>query len=68
MIATQGEEVKKRVREFFNKGHKTGNKMYHGFGGMQGYIKLNEKGEPVPNIALNDHEIDALVAYLQSLK
>ena len=47
---------------------KPGNKMYHGFGGMLGYIKLNEKGEPVPNIALNDHEIDALVAYLQSLK
>ena len=47
---------------------KPGNKMHYGFGGMAGYVKPNEKGELVPNILLNDHEIDALVAYLQSLK
>ena len=47
---------------------KPGNKMHHGYGGMLGYVKLNEKGEQVPNIILNDHELDALTAYLQSLK
>lgn len=47
---------------------KPGNKMYHGFGGMAGYVKLDEKGNTVQNIALNDQEIDALVAYLHSLK
>ena len=47
---------------------KPGNKMFHGFGGMQGYMKPDDKGGTVPNIVLNDQEIDALVAYLHSLK
>jgi cytochrome c oxidase subunit 2 len=47
---------------------KPGNKMYFGLGGMTGYMVPNEKGEMVPNIVLNDQEIDALVAYLHSLK
>lgn len=48
---------------------KPGNKMYYGLGGMAGYVKFDEKTQNwVPNIQLNDHEIDALVAYLQSLK
>jgi cytochrome c oxidase subunit II len=48
---------------------KPGNKMYYGLGGMAGYVKLDPKtGEWVPNIQLNDQEIEALVAYLQSLK
>ena len=55
---------------------KPGNKMYHGVGQMKGYIDLDEQGRPkrgpdgefVRNITLNDGEIDALVAYLHSLK
>lgn len=55
---------------------KPGNKMYHGVGRMQGYLKLDEDGHPmkdadgnlVRNITLTDTEIDALVAYLHSLK
>ena len=47
---------------------KPGNKMYNGFGGMTGYVKTDELGNTVPNIVLNDQEIDALVAYLHSLK
>jgi cytochrome c oxidase subunit II len=48
---------------------KPGNKMYYGLGGMAGYVKLDEKsGDWVPNIQLNDQEIEALVAYLLSLK
>jgi len=47
---------------------KPGNKMYYGIGGMTGYMVPNDKGEMVPNIVLDDQEIDALVAYLHSLK
>ena len=47
---------------------KPGNKMYSGFGGMTGYMKPDDQGEMKPNIILNDEEIDALVAYLHSLK
>lgn len=55
---------------------KPGNKMYHGVGRMQGYLKLDEDGRTmkdasgnlVRNITLTDAEIDALVAYLHSLK
>ena len=47
---------------------KPGNKMYHGFGGMAGYMVPDADGKMVPNIILNDQEIDALVAYLHSLK
>jgi cytochrome c oxidase subunit 2 len=47
---------------------KPGNKMYMGLGGMTGYMVPNDKGEMVPNIVLNEQEIDALVAYLHSLK
>jgi cytochrome c oxidase subunit 2 len=53
---------------------KPGNKMVHGIGGMAGYYKLDdgkimvENGKPVRNIVLDEQEIDALVAYLQSLK
>lgn len=47
---------------------KPGNKMYHGIGGMAGYVKKDENGRTVRNIELNDAEIDALVAYLHSLK
>jgi len=46
---------------------KPGNKMVHGIGGMAGYFKY-ENGKATPNIVLNDQEIAALVAYLQSLK
>ena len=46
---------------------KPGNKMVHGIGGMAGYFKY-ENGVASPNIVLNDQEIAALVAYLQSLK
>ena len=43
---------------------KPGNKMYHGFGGMQGYM-----GEPKLNdMDKADADVDALVAYLHSLK
>lgn len=47
---------------------KPGSKMYYGLGGMAGYVKPDGKGGWEPNIVLNDREIDALVAYLQSLK
>ncbi len=47
---------------------KPGNKMVHGIGGMAGYFKPDEHGNPVRNINLNNREINALVAYLQSLK
>ncbi len=55
---------------------KPGNKMARGIGGMKGYyqhedngdIKYDDHGVPVRNIILSPHEIDALVAYLQSLK
>jgi cytochrome c oxidase subunit 2 len=55
---------------------KPGNKMAYGIGGMAGYYKLDEKnqvvygadGEPVRNITLTDDDINALVAYLHSLK
>jgi cytochrome c oxidase subunit 2 len=55
---------------------KPGNKMFHGVGRMEGYLKLDEEGQPkkdangeyVRNINLNDTEIDSLVAYLRSLK
>lgn len=48
---------------------KPGNKMVHGIGAMAGYLKYDSKGKnPTPNIVLNDQEIAALVAYLQSLK
>ena len=48
--------------------YKPGNKMYHGFAGMAGYMVPDLNGKMVPNIILNDQEIDALVAYLHSLK
>ena len=55
---------------------KPGNKMYHGVGAMQGYLKLDDERQPVKdangeyvrNITLTEPEIDALVAYLHSLK
>ena len=47
---------------------KPGNKMVHGIGGMAGYLKYDANGNSSPNIVLNDQEIAALVAYLQSLK
>jgi cytochrome c oxidase subunit II len=47
---------------------KPGNKMYHGYGGMAGYMVPDANGKMVPNIILNDQEIDALVTYLHSLK
>lgn len=47
---------------------KPGNKMVHGIGGMAGYLKYDASGNASPNIVLNDQEIAALVAYLQSLK
>jgi cytochrome c oxidase subunit II len=55
---------------------KPGNKMVHGIGSMAGYLKLGDDRRPVRdasgkyvrNIELNDEEIDALVAYLHSLK
>jgi len=48
---------------------KPGNKMYHGIGGMAGYMKKDDAtGKLVPNIQLTDAEADALVAYLHSLK
>jgi cytochrome c oxidase subunit 2 len=47
---------------------KPGNKMFHGIGGMAGYLKPGSKDASERNIQLNDKEIDALVAYLQSLK
>jgi len=47
---------------------KPGNKMYHGIGGMAGYVKKDDQGREVPNIVLNEGEITALVAYLSSLK
>ena len=47
---------------------KPGNKMYHGFGGMTGYMKPDENGDMQPNIILTDGDITALVAYLHSLK
>ncbi len=49
---------------------KPGNKMYHGIGGMAGYMKPDPENarKLVPNIVLDDGEIDALVAYLHSLK
>ena len=49
---------------------KPGNKMYHGYGGMAGYVK-DVDGNLVPNPVLKDltdAEINALVAYLHSLK
>jgi cytochrome c oxidase subunit 2 len=46
---------------------KPGNKMVHGIGGMAGYFRY-ENGQAIRNITLSDHEIEALVAYLQSLK
>lgn len=54
--------------------YKPGNKMSHGINGMAGYFKYEngkpvmKDGEHVLNFTLNDQEIDALVAYLQSLK
>jgi cytochrome c oxidase subunit 2 len=55
---------------------KPGNKMVHGVGAMEGYLKLDANQRPlkdasgdfVRNIKLDDPEIDALVAYLHSLK
>ena len=55
---------------------KPGNKMVHGIGPMAGYLKLDANnrpvrdanGEYVRNIALNEAEVTALVAYLHSLK
>jgi cytochrome c oxidase subunit 2 len=55
---------------------KPGNKMFHGVGRMEGYIKQDANGNGtkdangdwVLNFTLNDGEIDALVAYLRSLK
>ncbi len=47
---------------------KPGNKMYHGVGGMPGYMKKDEHGNEVPNIVLTEADITALVAYLSSLK
>ena len=46
---------------------KPGNKMVHGIGGMAGYLRY-ENGKPVQNISLTDADIQALVAYLHSLK
>ena len=43
---------------------KPGNKMW--FGGFN--LKDGDEWKPNPSMALNDHEIDALVAYLHSLK
>src|SRR5688572_19624288 len=55
---------------------KPGNKMFHGVGAMKGYLELDANNQPVRgadgeyvrNIKLSDAEIDALVAYLHSLK
>ena len=47
---------------------KPGNKMYYGIGGMAGYMKPDGKGGWTPNIVLNEQDINALVAYLHSLK
>jgi cytochrome c oxidase subunit 2 len=47
---------------------KPGSKMYYGLGGMAGYVKPDGKGGWQKNIELTDHDLDALVAYLQSLK
>ena len=47
---------------------KPGNKMYHGIGGMAGYMKKDDTGKEVPNIVLTEADISALVAYLSSLK
>ncbi|WP_438479107.1 cytochrome c oxidase subunit II [Oleiharenicola lentus] len=47
---------------------KPGSKMYYGLGGMTGYVKPDGKGGWERSIVLSDTEIDALVAYLQSLK
>ena len=47
---------------------KPGNKMYHGIGGMAGYMKKDDNGREVPNIVLTESDISALVAYLSSLK
>lgn len=60
-----------RLRQWLEKPEyfKPGNKMYVGFGGMAGYMKPDEKGRlTVKNIELNAREIEALVAYLHSLK
>ncbi len=46
---------------------KPGNLMYRGVGGMAGYMKFVD-GKAVENITLNEGEINALVAYLESLK
>lgn len=55
---------------------KPGNKMVHGIGAMKGYLDLDERQRPIReangefrrNITLDDAEVDALVAYLHSLK
>jgi cytochrome c oxidase subunit 2 len=65
------ENTPERMRQWIENPEyfKPGNKMFHGFGGMVGYMKPDDKGNLVPNIVFNDpKEIDALVAYLQSLK
>lgn len=47
---------------------KPGNKMYHGIGGMAGYMRKDDGGREVPNIVLTPDDVAALVAYLHSLK
>ena len=47
---------------------KPGNKMYHGIGGMAGYMKKDDSGKLVRNITLTEQDEVALVAYLSSLK
>jgi cytochrome c oxidase subunit 2 len=47
---------------------KPGNKMYHGLGGMRGYVTAEPDGTVTTNISVSPAEATALVAYLQSLK
>lgn len=47
---------------------KPGNKMYHGIGGMRGYVTLEPDGKVTTNITVSSDEARSLVAYLQSLK
>lgn len=47
---------------------KPGNKMYHGIGGMAGYVTTDSDGKTVTNISISTEEATALSAYLLSLK
>jgi len=72
------ENTPERLHQWLNNPEyfKPGNKMYHGVGAMKGYLDLDGNNQPirgadgeyVRNIKLTDAEIDALVAYLHSLK